>query len=383
MNPSVGSVDVTPAELAGWLDDPGRRLVIVDVRAPGEVARWRVEGSWPLARVERPYWDVLGSPELLAPGIPEDATAVVVCAHGNTSAMIADELRGIGVAAVNLQGGMLLWGQSHVAREVPGMPEGAYLVQLERLGKGCLSYVVGTEGGPALVVDPSRFDHAYREVAWAHGSTIAAVADTHLHADHISGGLQLASATRTPYFLADDHGASVDHVHTADGDVLLEGELRAHAVALHSPGHTPGSIGILVGGRFLLSGDTLFVRGVGRPDLGGQAEAWGRELYRTLNERLRHLPDEVVVLPAHFQERSEARGDGIFAATLGELRTHAEFHENADEFLHEVLDNAGTAPPEYGQIRKLNLGLDHLPADHCDELETGKNQCAAGGARAA
>lgn len=382
MRPSVDQVDVAPTELAAWLDGPERPLVVVDLRAPGEVERWRVEGAREVPRIERPYWDVLGTPEVLAADIPGGATAVVICAHGSTSALVAEELRGIGVPAVNLQGGMLLWGKSHVARAVPGMPEGTYLVQLERLGKACLSYVLGERGGPALVVDPCRFDDAYLHAVRAHRSTVAAVADTHLHADHISGGAALADVTGAPYFLADDTGAVVDHIHVEDGDALLDGEIEARAVALHAPGHTPGSMGVLVADRFLLSGDTLFVRGVGRPDLGGEAAAWGRELHRTLTERLAHLPDEVVVLPAHFQERAEARGDGVFGATLGELRAHAEFHQTEDEFLHHVLDEQRPAPPEYAQIRKVNLGVDQLAADRLDELETGKNQCAAGGAGA-
>ena len=383
MRPTIDQVEVAPTELAGWLDDPGRDIVVVDLRAPGEVERWRVEGAREVPRIERPYWDVLGTPELLEPEIAEGAGAVVICAHGSTSALVAEELRGIGVPAVNLQGGMLRWGQSHVARTVPGMPEGTYLVQLERLGKGCLSYVAGIRGGPAMIVDPDRFDEAYLHAVGAHRSRVESVVDTHLHADHISGGASLADVTGAAYFLADDAGASVDHIHAGNGDLLLAGPVSAQAVALDAPGHTPGSMGILVAGRFLLSGDTLFVRGVGRPDLGGQADAWGRELHRTLTERLAHLPDDVVVLPAHFQERTEARPDGIFAATLGELRAHAEFNEGVDEFLHDVIGQARPAPAEYAQIRKVNLGIEHLATDRLDELETGKNQCAAGGAIAA
>lgn len=383
MRPTIDRVDVAPTELAGWLDDPERELVVVDLRAPGEVERWKVEGAREIPRVERPYWDVLGTPEVLAAEVPEGAVAVVICAHGNTSALVAEELRGIGVPAVNLQGGMLLWGQSHVARNVPGVPEGTYVVQLERLGKGCLSYVVGVRGGPAMIVDPDRFDEAYLHTVRVHRSRVESVVDTHLHADHISGGAALADVTGAAYFLADDAGATVDHIHATDGDLLLDGQVSAQAVALHAPGHTPGSMGVLVAGRFLLSGDTLFVRGVGRPDLGGKADAWGRELYRTLTERLAGLPDDVVVLPAHFQERSEARADGVFAATLGELRAHAEFNEGVDQFLEDVIGQARPAPVEYAQIRKVNLGVEQLAADRLDELETGKNQCAAGGAIAA
>lgn len=376
-------IDITARQLAVELDSGSTPLAVVDLRAPGEVARWKVEGDRQVPRIERAYWDVLGTPEVLAADLPEGAVAVVICAHGNTSAIVADELRSIGVDARNLRDGMVAWSRLHLAREVPTTAEGTYLVQLDRVAKGCLSYVVGADAGPAIVVDPDRHFTDHLEVIAAHGSTLSAVVDTHLHADHISGAADLAAEAGVPYLLADDAGAKRPHRHPEDGETVLSGgSIHARAVTLHSPGHTPGSTGVLVDDRYLLSGDTLFVEGVGRPDLGGHVEEWGADLFRTLNERLAGLADAVLVLPAHYQSRRERNRDGIYAAPLGALRRSAEFHESLEQFLADVIAHTAPAPSEYGRIRTVNLGVESLGDELLDELEVGKNQCAAGGSAA-
>lgn len=383
MTTALDDSEVSADQLADALDRGERALVIVDVRAPSEVERWRVEGERDVPRIERPYWDLLGSPELVANEVPPQALAVVVCAHGNTSAILAEELRGIGVDARSLTEGMVGWAKLHIERSVSGGPEELYVVQLDRVSKGCLSYVIGVEDGPALVVDPDRSYEVYTAVASRHGSKIVSVVDTHLHADHISGAADLAARTGAPYFLNDDEGAVLEHRRPADGEAVFDtGSLVARAVSLHSPGHTPGSMGVLVAGRFLLSGDTLFVEGVGRPDLGGEVEVWASDLHRTLTERLLSLDDDVVVLPAHYQSRAERSADGVYAARLGDLRRRVEFTVEVEQFLADVVANTREAPEEYSRIRRVNLGLDNPQTDVLDELETGKNQCASGGAGA-
>ena len=382
MTLAAGEVNVTAADLAAELDRGTAPLVIVDVRAASEVRRWRAEGDRDVPRIEKEYWDVLGTPEVLLPDIPDGSVAVVICAYGNTSEIVADELRAAGVDARNLAGGMVAWSRLHVAHPIPADAP-LYVVQLDRVAKGCLSYVVGVEGGAAIVVDPDRFSDDHLTVVDQHGSRVAAVVDTHLHADHVSGAAELAGSQGVPYVLTDDDGAAIEHDRPADGAPIVDVEgFSARVIALHAPGHTPGSLGVLVADRFLLSGDTLFVEGIGRPDLGGHVEEWALDLHRTLTGRLAALGDDVVVLPAHYQSRSERNADGGYTARLGDLRTHAEFTANVDQFLADVLAGTRPAPAEYGRIRKVNLGVERADAEALDELEIGKNQCAAGGATA-
>jgi glyoxylase-like metal-dependent hydrolase (beta-lactamase superfamily II) len=163
-----------------------------------------------------------------------------------------------------------------------------------------------------------------------------------------------------------------------DGRAVRIGQLEVlPIVPLGTPGHTPGSTSLLVGDTHLLTGDTLFVDDVGRPDLGGQAAVWARELHQTLHERLRPLGDAVVVLPAHAASLAAAGPGGAVAGTLGDLRRgNPAMQLGRDAFVHEAERAAGSAPPEYARIRAINLGRETAAATEMTELELGKNQCA-------
>ena len=164
----------------------------------------------------------------------------------------------------------------------------------------------------------------------------------------------------------------------ADGRAVRIGRLEVlPIVPLGTPGHTPGSTSLLVANAHLLTGDTLFVDDVGRPDLGGQAAAWARELHQTLHERLRPLGDAVVVLPAHAASLAGPGPDSAVAGTLGDLRRgNRAMQLGRDAFVHEAERAAGSAPPEYARIREINLGRETASEAELTELELGKNQCA-------
>ena len=115
-------------------------------------------------------------------------------------------------------------------------------------------------------------------------------------------------------------GRSFHITSVEDGARLALGSSVVEIIALHTPGHTPGSTSLLVNDRYLLTGDTLFVSSIGRPDLGDKAEEWAQLLYRTLFDRIALLPDDVLILPAHYSDITEMRPDGIVATTLGEAR---------------------------------------------------------------
>jgi glyoxylase-like metal-dependent hydrolase (beta-lactamase superfamily II)/rhodanese-related sulfurtransferase len=175
---------------------------------------------------------------------------------------------------------------------------------------GCLahaSYLIGSEG-EAAVVDPRRDVGEYLAEAQAQGLRIRYVVETHLHADFVSGHRELAERTGATVVFGAKAGAAVPHRPVRDGD-----ELRVGAVALRfleTPGHTPESVSILVidtaaspSPRMVLTGDTLFIGDVGRPDLaagrGGTPETMAGLLYDSLHGKLMKLPDDVLVYPAH------------------------------------------------------------------------------------
>ncbi|HWX25078.1 MAG TPA: MBL fold metallo-hydrolase, partial [Vicinamibacteria bacterium] len=173
---------------------------------------------------------------------------------------------------------------------------------------GCLSqasYTLGSDG-EAAVVDPRRDVEEYLAEAETAGLRIKYVIETHLHADFVSGHRELAERTGAEVVFGRKAEAAISHKGVADGDELRVGRLVLRV--LETPGHTPESICLLVfeEGRqeeplLLLTGDTLFIGDVGRPDLVGslEAEAMAGQLFDSLRRKVLPLPDSVRVYPAH------------------------------------------------------------------------------------
>jgi glyoxylase-like metal-dependent hydrolase (beta-lactamase superfamily II) len=356
---------------------------ILDVRNAEEFARWRVEGPRPVDVLNVPYFEFVEREEASVRKVTDwlggrAGDLVVVCAEGGSSVYVAELLLARGLAAANLTGGMVAWGLGTTVRPVSASGP-ARLWQVLRFGRGCLSYVVA-RGQDAVVVDPHRGTDVYRGLLDREGLRLRGVFDTHLHADHVSGGPALAREGGVAYHASqrDFEGASVPVEDLPDGQPIRIGKLDVlPIVSLSTPGHTPGSTSLLVGDGFLLTGDTLFVDDVGRPDLGGQAAAWARDLHRTLHERLRSLRDAVVVLPAHASTVALAGPLGVVAGTLGDLRQRNQaMRLDLDAFVREAEHAAGSAPAEYARIRAINLGRETPAETELTELELGKNQCA-------
>ncbi|HEY7511455.1 MAG TPA: MBL fold metallo-hydrolase, partial [Vicinamibacteria bacterium] len=365
----------------------GDDLVILDVRNDDEFRHWKLEGRRPAATVHVPYFDFIEDASAAMAKVPRGKDLVALCAQGGSSEMIVEMLQEAGIPARNVKGGMVAYGEYLQPVRV-GVPEQApfELWQFNRRGKGCLSYVV-VSGREAVVVDPSRHVERYLDFVHGKGARVVRVLDTHVHADHVSGGPALSARAGAPYFVSAGEGFELTLPVTPlrDGDVIrLDGGATVEVRLLATPGHTPGSTSYLLGGRYLLSGDTLFVSSVGRPDLGGHVVEWGRALFHTLHERIAALPDDTVVLPAHYAGPSEIGPDGLVAATLGDLRRAVPEMQMAteDEFVAAVREAVTTPPDAYAEIIKVNLGQARPPEDKITEWELGKNQCAVSARKA-
>jgi glyoxylase-like metal-dependent hydrolase (beta-lactamase superfamily II) len=357
----------------------GRRFYLLDVRDEDEAARWRPEGTLSARTVNVPCSAFVDDAGAALARVPRDAgEAVAICAKGDSSELVRDVLREARLAAVHLAGGMQAWGDLHVPLRVrpPPHDDGRVEVwQVSRYGKGCLSYAI-VVAGEAAIVDPSRFVDVYVRLARSRGASVVEVIDTHVHADHLSGGPELARRTGARHRVA----ADVPGAAPLDEAIELGGGAAA-LLPLRTPGHTPDSTCLLLG-RHLFSGDTLFAAGVGRPDLGGHVDEWGRALHRSLREVVGRLPDDVLVLPAHFASPAEASADGIVCARLGELRARAPELSIDDPAALVALLRAGAAEPPaaYARIVRANLGLEE-PGDRASEWELGRSECAARGGR--
>jgi glyoxylase-like metal-dependent hydrolase (beta-lactamase superfamily II) len=147
-----------------------------------------------------------------------------------------------------------------------------------------------------------------------------------------------------------------------------------------TPGHTPESVCYLVSERYLFSGDTLFSDGIGRPDLGGHLERWGRDLYRSLHEKLLQSADQTLVLPAHYGAPSAMKSDGTIAERLEVLRwSIPELRVIGEgEFIQALAPQIKPPPSHYQEIVRVNLGTSDASEEQVREWELGRNQCAAG-----
>jgi len=229
------------------------------------------------------------------------------------------------------------------------------------------SYLIGDETtGRAIVVDPRRDVAVYLDSAAEHGLTIELVIETHFHADFLSGHLELAEATGAAIVYGDAAQADFEVRHVADGERLSLGEVTLEFLA--TPGHTPESISIVVYEHpddevpyGVLTGDTLFIGDVGRPDLlasvGVTAEELARQLHASLHDKLMRLPDATRVFPAHGAGSACGRNLSTDTqSTIGEQRlgNYAVQPMSADEFVRRVTDGQPLAPGYFGYDADLN-----------------------------
>ncbi|WP_029460933.1 MBL fold metallo-hydrolase [Solidesulfovibrio alcoholivorans] len=240
-----------------------------------------------------------------------------------------------------------------------------YFKQIQTPGLGCFSYVLGCPAKRVcVVVDPRRDIDCYLEIARDEGMRITGVIETHLHADHVSGGQELRAATGAPIYI--HPGAGVDYPH----EPLLEGQIieagAARMEVLYTPGHTPNSVSLLVSDlvrspdpAMILTGDVLFVGDIGRPDLAGAAilDEQVQNLYDSLYVKLAKLPPELEVYPAHGQGSLCGRGmSAKGVSTLGYERRANAMLRFADfaAFKKAVLSRLPARPKSFSHIIETN-----------------------------
>ena len=369
---------ITPLALFQEIAE-GRVSEILDVRNVDEFATAPVEGPRPVPTRNAPVYRVFEELEEEAARTLDDA--VVICGQGNGSELVAEEFEQFGKPVRSLEGGTDAWNRLLVPFEISGLPAPVRVWQFQRPAKACLSYVVGVPGERCIIVDPTRQPQPYLDLASEHGMTVSHIVDTHVHADHISGGPALAAELSVEYHLPpEDCGGVVPFPNRAlkDGDILDLGSAEVRVMSMHLPGHTPGTIALLVSESVLLVGDTVFVRGLGRPDLTGQAEELARDLFRSVHEQLRPLDPRTIIAPAHWSTSDEINSEGLVTTTLEDVFTATLLNETAmEKFVEEIVTSLPAAPDSYDTIRLVNAGQISLPEDEIDVLDVGRNQCAA------
>jgi hydroxyacylglutathione hydrolase len=229
---------------------------------------------------------------------------------------------------------------------------------------GCAAYLFGCGTlGRCAIVDARIEDvNTYAEFAISKNMHITHVIDTHVHADHRSGGRKLAQQTGATYCLHESADVTMPFSPIRDGQDIELGNTCVKV--LHTPGHSPESVCLLVTDLkrgpepwFVLTGDTLFVGAVGRPDLPGHARENAAELYRSLHDKLLTLPDDVEIFPGHFSGSLCGAGlSGKPTSTLAfERRWNPMLSLDRDAFV-EALADVPARPEEMEQILAFNRG---------------------------
>ncbi|MCM3357147.1 MBL fold metallo-hydrolase [Psychrobacillus sp. MER TA 171] len=353
-------------------------LFILDVRNTDAFEDWKIEGH-KFEYLNIPYFDLLDGVEEILEQIPADKDVLVVCAKEGSSIMIAEMLSDAGREVAYLAGGMKSWSMYLEPIKVGDLANGGELYQFVRLGKGCLSYMAISEGEAALI-DAVRFTEVFTKFAQEKGVEIKHVFDTHLHADHISGGRHIAAETGATYYLPPKDAEEVvfDYTPLTDGLAVQLGSSKIEVGALYSPGHTIGSTSFVIDEKYLLTGDILFIDSIGRPDLAGLAEDWVADLRETLYSRYRSLAEDLIVLPAHFMIIEELNENGTVAKRLGDLfaENHGLNVEDEEVFRSMVTDNLPPQPNAYQEIRHVNMGKVTPSDEEQTEMEIGPNRCA-------
>jgi len=363
------ALSVEVKQLKNWLDEK-KEVVILDVRPKEQREEWHIPSSIYVDAYQRLN---ANDPTVLDEVyIPENIPIVAVCAAGKTSMIAAIELRRKGKEAYSLEGGMKAWSTAWNTAMIAF--DNFYIVQFRRIGKGCLSYMI-VSGDEAVIVDASLPIEAYEQVLFESGITLKFVMDTHIHADHFSRSRLLAEKFNVPLYLPNQDKTTFDFKPLLEDVPLTVNNVPIRPI--QTPGHTLESMAYLIDGKVLLTGDTLFIDSIGRPDLKASTEEIQHKahlLYHSL-QKLIALNENIIVLPGHTSKPVEFNNIPI-QSTLSFIKQGiAMLHLKEEDFVQTILQRIPPTPANYLAIVEKNLIGEYGDANLSD-LEAGANRCA-------
>ena len=388
---------ITSDELKKKIDN-GEDIFILDVRNQHEHNAWSVSYDRYQDTPVIPVDTITSSASLKQ--IPKDKEIVTFCTHGQRSSNAAKMLSELGYKVKTIEGGLDGWSNLYDIAVVETDSDILKIWQIRRVSKGCMSYIVASlKDKKATIIDPTcKFETVLKDILEENGLKITRVIDTHMHADHLSGSTRIASkygaeisiSSLEKYDTKDlDSEKSMKHTLIHDGEKLEIGD-GIYLEAIHTPGHTDGSISFKLEIRgtgemktendvrnskyFLFTGDTIFVNGVGRPDLHKKSEEYAQKLYQTYQQKLFNLLDKAVILPAHYNSGFK-HAKPVFDTIKSIKQKLNSITQSEKDFLNYITSNIPPQPMNYEQIVSINKNL--TPCDRVEQqdLESGPNSC--------
>jgi glyoxylase-like metal-dependent hydrolase (beta-lactamase superfamily II)/rhodanese-related sulfurtransferase len=355
--------------LRNWLENK-QPVNILDIRPIAERAEWFIPGS-----IYFNAYDKLKAKQADAlQGLYLDKTVpvVAVCSGGKTSEIAAGLLYDQGFEAYSLKGGMKEWSLSwNTARSSFSDFE---VIQFRRTGKGCLSYMI-VSTNEAMIVDASLPIEVYQEIILKEKLVLKYVIETHIHADHLSRSKQLADKSNASLHLPASSKVAFDFIPINDNTVFQIGKISINGIS--TPGHTIESTSYLIANKVLLTGDTLFINSVGRPDLkanNDEAIQRSKLLYQSL-QKLLVLDENIIVMPGHTSKPIDFDTIPI-QTSIADIRKDVVIIQLAEEdFINTILQRIPPTPANYLSIAEKNSQGDFTDINPID-LEAGANRCA-------
>ncbi|MHA1976618.1 MAG: MBL fold metallo-hydrolase [Candidatus Hodarchaeales archaeon] len=344
--------------------------LIVDVRNSKAFSDWNIFNS-----VNFPIMQLTSTKDF--PEEFKDREIVLICGKGKDSYVGAERLSSYGFNVKSLIGGMTAWNHVFDTTEVTSDTD-LKLIQLRRVAKGCLSYFLYSNG-EAIVIDPAHNTSPYLKMAEEKDITITRIIDTHLHADHISGARDLAQKTGAEYFVSPNDPYNFEFNHIMEDDTFSIGN-KILLRAMSTPGHTPGSTSLRMKDLGILTGDILFLDGIGRPDLANKSAEFAKDLYASLNSRLATLPENMFYAPAHHGKFSIDHFNSPLISTIQTFKENSLLQKDEKAFIEYAVQASQQTkqPSSHQTIRQVNSGKLILSPIQVGELEIGPNRCAIG-----
>ena len=360
---------INSSTLTKWLEEK-QKITILDIRPLSERNEWFIPNS-----IHVDVYDKLKSgneKSLDDLQIDKQIPIITLCAGGKLSLFATEILSSKGFDAYSLEGGMKDW---NYAFDTTSINFGTFkVIQVRRLAKGCLSYIIGSEKR-AIVLDASLEPTIYKKIAEKEGWKIEFVSDTHIHADYVSRTKDLANFTGAKHLMNSQAMVSYSFIPLANNQILNFGKLKIKVI--HTAGHTWESTTFLINDQILLTGDTLFTDGIGRPDLKANNEEVKKKsiaLFDSL-KLIASFADNTLILPAHISQPIEF-GQPFIHEKLGQLKKNIPtLSFELDQFVESILLKLPPSPPNYLTIAEINKSgniADFIVAD----LEVGANRCA-------